>query len=88
MNRGIADQRYLHNRANGWELSNLSRCTGDQRRRAHPLPLMEEHGGTRPSMAVRPPEIVNPAHTNAIPRFTHPTRNLRLPELNATTNFG
>jgi hypothetical protein len=31
MSRGIADQRYPHTRANGWELSNLSRCAGDRR---------------------------------------------------------
>jgi hypothetical protein len=39
------------------------------------FPPMEEHGGARPSTAVRPPEISNPASTNTITRFTPPTRN-------------
>jgi hypothetical protein len=59
----------------GYILSNQGRRYGDQPRRAHPLPPMEEHGGARRSTVVRPPEIMNPAHTNAIPRFTRPTRN-------------
>jgi hypothetical protein len=50
-------------------------CSRSKGQGSPPFPRMEEHGGARPFTAVRPPEISNPASTNAITRFTRPTCN-------------
>jgi hypothetical protein len=70
-------QRTATNRFNSNVFHNLI-CTVQSRMNDRgiifPYPA-EPHGGACPITAVRPPAIPNPARTNAITRFTHPTYN-------------